>query len=135
MNAANDSLLAVIPVGVYPQEMSASSSMPYLFVTCMEDDVTFPGNRGSVYVIDYNTMSVVKSINTGWQPHGIAVDDAKNVVYVVNRNATTGGPAPHHTTDCAGRDGYLTLIDLNTLELVPNFKTELSVDPYSAAVR
>ena len=50
-------------------------------------------------------------------------------------NAATGGPAPHHTTDCGGRNGYLTLIDLNTLTLLPSFKTELTPDPYSAAYR
>ena len=135
MNAANDSLLAIIPVGVFPQEMAFSTSTPYLFVTCMEDVSTFPGNRGSVYVIDYNTLSVVKSLNTGWQPHGVAVDDVNKLVYVANRNYASGGPAPHHSTDCAGRNGYLKLIDLNTLQLVSNFNTELSVDPYSAAYR
>jgi YVTN family beta-propeller protein len=135
MNAANDSLLAVIPVGVFPQEFAISTTHPYLFVTCTEDISTFSPNRGSVYVIDYNTLSVVKSVNTGWQPHGVAVDEGNGLVYVANRNATTGGPAPHHTSQCAGRNGYLTLIDLNTLELGPGFKTELSVDPYSAAYR
>lgn len=135
MNAANDSLLAAIPVGTFPQEMAFSTSTPYLFVTCMEDVTTFAPNRGSVYVIDYNNFSVVKSLNTGWQPHGVAVDDVNKVAYVANRNATTGGPSPHHTTDCGGRNGYLTLIDLNTLNMVTGFKTELSVDPYSCAYR
>lgn len=135
INAANDSLLAVLPVGVYPQEFAISTTMPYLFVTCMEDEVTFPGKRGSVYVIDYNTLSVVKSIYTGWQPHDITIDEGRRLVYAINRNATTGGPAPHHLTDCGGRNGYFTLIDMNTLELVPGFKSELSVDPYSASFR
>jgi YVTN family beta-propeller protein len=135
MNAANDSLLAVIPVGVFPQEMAISTSTSNLFVTCSEDNVTFPGQTGSVYVIDYNNLNVVKSIYPGWQPHGVAVDEQHNAVYVANRNATTGGPAPHHTSECVGRNGYMTLIDLNTLESVPGFKSELSVDPYSAAFR
>jgi DNA-binding beta-propeller fold protein YncE len=135
MNAANDSLLSVIPVGLFPQEMAISTSAPYLFVTCTEDIITFPSRTGSVYVIDYNNLGVVKSIYPGWQPHGIAIDEERDLVYVANRNATTGGPAPHHNAECGGRNGYFSLIDLTTLETIPGFKSELSVDPYSAAFR
>jgi YVTN family beta-propeller protein len=135
MNAANDSLLKVITVGVFPQEMAVSTSAPYLFVTCSEDNVSFPGKTGAVYIIDYSTLNVVKSTYAGWQPHGVAVDDQRHVVYIVNRNATTGGPAPHHTSECGGRNGYLSLIDMHSLESISNFKSELSVDPYSAAIR
>lgn len=135
MNAANDSLLSVIPVGVYPQEMAICTTTSNLFVTCINDNATFSPNIGSVYVIDYNSLTVVKSLFRGWQPHGIAIDEQKKLVYAINRNANPSGPAPPHTTDCGGRDGYVTLIDLNTLKMVPNFKTELSVDPYSAAFR
>ena len=134
MNASNDSLLVVIQVGLKPQELAVSTTTPYLFITCMEDN-TFAQGTGSVSVIDYNTLTEVKKLFTGWQPHGIAVDDEKKLVYVANRNTNTGGPAPHHTTDCGGRNGYFTLIDLNTLEMVPSFKTELSPDPYSVAYR
>jgi hypothetical protein len=60
-------------------------------------------------------------------------------VFVANRNQTTGGPAPHHSSNCGGKNGYITFIDMNTLELVPygtSFKkVEVSVDPYSIAVR
>jgi DNA-binding beta-propeller fold protein YncE len=101
----------------------------------MEDDITFSGNVGSVSVIDYNNFISLKQINTGYQPHGIAVDDYKQQVYVINRNASQNGPAPHHTTDCGGRNGYLTIIDMNTLELVPDYKAELSVDPYYVTIR
>jgi YVTN family beta-propeller protein len=135
MNAANDSLLAVIPVGVYPQEMAVSTSTNYLFVTCTEDNVTYPGKRGSVYIIDYNTLSVVKNLFTGYQPHGVAIDEMQKKVFVSHRNVTTDGPAPHHSTECNGRNGYFTTIDLNTLENIPNSKREISVDPYSAAFK
>jgi DNA-binding beta-propeller fold protein YncE len=70
----------------------------------------------------------------GWQPHGIAIDPVKQVVYISNRNYS-GGPAPHHAASCAGKNGYLSIIDLNTLERVPDFKPEVSVDPYSVGVR
>ena len=106
-----------------------------MFVTCTEDDVTYSGTIGSVTVINYKTHSYVKSIYTGYQPHGIAVDDEKGLVYVANRNANLNGPAPHHATDCGGRNGYLTIIDMNTLELIPDYKAELSVDPYYISIR
>lgn len=135
--SSNDSLLAVIPVGIYPQEMTFSLSTPYLFVTCMEDSVAFPfpNTRGCVSVINYQTNSFVKNVNVGFQPHGIVVDDLKKEVYVANRNRTQDGPAPHHTTGCGGRDGFITFIDMQTLDLIPNKKYELSVDPYSIAIR
>lgn len=132
--ASNDSLIAKIATGSYPQEMSFSETTPYLFVTCPEDSVTFPGKRGSVAVINYQTNSLVKILFTSWQPHGVAVDDAKGLVYVANRNANTDGPAPHHSSDCGGRNGSVSTIDLQTLS-VQSKKTELSVDPYSVAVK
>ncbi|MFM7822433.1 MAG: YncE family protein, partial [Bacteroidota bacterium] len=99
-----------------------------LFVSCEV------GN--SVTVIDMDALTHVKDIFVGFQPHGLAVDEAEGVVYVANRNtSTSGGPIPHHTSSCGGRNGYLTMIDLNTLNLVSGFKMELSVDPYSVFVR
>jgi hypothetical protein len=87
-------------------------------------------------VIDYTNLTAVKDINVGYQPHGLAVDEVKKQVYVANRNTPSGGgPAPHHTSSCGGRNGYLPIIDMNTLNLVPGFKMELSVDPYSVNVR
>lgn len=135
LQASNDSLIAVIPTGEFPQEFGLSYSTEYLFVTCMEDRTTFQGNVGSVTVINYKTNSFVKHINTGTQPHGIAVDDEKGLVYVANRNIDSSGPAPHHTTECGGRNGYLTAIDLKTLELKRGFRPEVSSDPYSISIR
>jgi DNA-binding beta-propeller fold protein YncE len=135
MNTANDSLLTIIPTGTFPQELSISHDKPFLFVSCTEDGVTYPGKIGSIHVIDYTNHSLVKTIYSGFQPHGIAVDDMEELVYVSHRNINPGGPAPHHSTSCAGRNGYVTIIDLNTLELVPNYKVEVSVDPYSVALR
>lgn len=134
VNANNNSVVAQIPVGTFPQEMAISTTKPYLFVTCVEDLTTFPGKRGSVYVIDYNTNTVVRSIYTGHQPHGIALDDANGLVFVANRNVTTGGPAPHHSSVCGGQNGSVVAIDLNTLNLVPGFSSEVSVDPYGVGV-
>jgi YVTN family beta-propeller protein len=135
MDAIADTLMGIIPTGNFPQEMAFSETNPYLFVTCTEDGETYPGKIGSVHVIDYITNTVLKTIYTGYQPHGIAVDDQEQLVYVAHRNINTNGPAPHHSTDCEGRNGYVTVIDLNTLELMEESKVEISVDPYSLSIR
>ncbi len=132
---SNDSLLAIIPLGSYPSEMAVSTLMPYLFVTVMEDVTTFPGKRGSVAVINYQTHQLITSIYTGHQPHGIAISETQKKVYVANRNLDATGPAPHHSSVCGGRNGYLTVFDLNTLQMIPSLRTELSSDPYSVSTR
>ena len=131
---SNDSLVAAVKVGKKPQHAHYSSSMPYVFCTCMDDDVTFPGKIGSVYVINSQSHTVIKSIFTGWQPHGNMVDDMDGRVLILNRNVTPSGPAPHHTSACGGRNGNMTAIDMNTLQLVPYFKPEMGSDPYFMAL-
>ena len=135
MDATMDTLISIISTGQYPSEFSFSLSTNYLFVSCPEDTLNFPElGHGCITVIDYSNNSFVKNIFAGYQPHGIAVDDEKQLVYVANRNIYSKGPAPHHTTECGGRNGYMTVIDINTLELT-DIKTELSVDPYSVVFR
>lgn len=132
-------LVPPISVGGLPSEISVSATHNYLFVTCEEDTLSFPGKRGSIAVIDISSNSLIATIYSGHQPHGLAVDDAKNVVYIANRNKTSGGPAPHHSNICGGNNGYVTFIDMSTLTLLKSGnadkKIELSVDPYSIAVR
>lgn len=140
MQTSNDSLLAIINVGAMPSEMSISTSTPFLYVTCTEDTLTFPGKRGSIAIINYITNTLQSTIYAGHQPHGIDVDDSKKLVYVANRNATNDGPAPHHSSECGGRNGNVSFIDLNTrtMILTPNGsikKVEVSVDPYSVGIR
>lgn len=135
MDSSNDSWLATIPNIYFPQEMSISSSAGYLFVSSPDDTLSFPGQRGSVSVINYKNNTFEKKIFTGFQPHGIAVDEDKQLVYVANRNANPAGPAPHHTSGCGGRNGYITIIDMKTLELMPGYRAEVSPDPYSVAVK
>lgn len=132
-STATDQLLKVIPVGKVPLEMAVSSSRNVLFVTNTEDDF-YPDVTGSISVIDLATLTEIKRIKVGWQPHGIAVDEAKNVVYIANRNFT-GGPAPHHAASCAGKNGYMSIINLSTLERDISFRPEVSVDPYAVSVR
>lgn len=136
-----DQLLAIIPVGASPTEMTFSATTNYMFVSCTEDTLNFNGKRGSVAVIDYVNNSFIKYIHTGHQPHGIAVDDTKKIVVVANRNFATDGPSPHHASSCGGRNGYISYIDLNTLQMVSSTsgssikKTEVSVDPYSVSIK
>lgn len=134
MDAKSDTLIAVISVGKYPQEMSVSKTLPFLFVSCMEDVNGNANERGSIAIIDYSTNELIKKIYAGYQSHGVAVDDENGRVYVTNRNVNPGGPAPHHASVCGGRNGNVTAIDLNTLELIPEFKSEVSVDPYALGI-
>lgn len=133
-DAANDSLLNVISTTGVPQLMSFSEATPYLFVTCMEDTANV-ATTSSVNVINMQTQSFVSSVYTGYQPRGLVVDDAHHCVWIANRNIFGAGWAPHHTTSCQGRNGYMTILDMNTLQLIPGWKTELSVDPYCVAIR
>jgi DNA-binding beta-propeller fold protein YncE len=131
---SNDSVVAAISVPEFPQEMAFTENFPYLFVSCMEAGNPDPQKKSYISVINYQTNTLIKTIYAGYQSHGIAVDEINNRVYVTNRNVNSNGPAPHHSSVCGGRNGNITAIDLNTLELVPGFKTEVSVDPYGIGI-
>ncbi|NND23541.1 MAG: hypothetical protein HKN86_02500, partial [Acidimicrobiia bacterium] len=99
----------------------------------MEAPVPGQLRKSYVSVINYETNSLIKNIYAGYQSHGLAVDDENGRVYVSNRNIS-GGPAPHHAALCAGVNGYVTAIELSTLEPIPGFKSEVSVDPYGVGI-
>lgn len=130
MQTSNDSLLAVIPVDYYPQQMAISGN--YLFVTCPQDTLSFPSKRGSISVIDRNTNTVIKKIHPGWQPYGVAVDVSKGLLCVANMNVLKG-PTSHHSTSCGGNNGYVTFVDLATLTVLPK-KIEIANVPYGISV-
>lgn len=136
MDRLGDSLLKVIPVGIKPQEVAISNVQPYLFVTCMDDISQVSALfKGSVYVINYNTLELVKRIDgTFYQPHGVTVDDRNGKFYVVSRNISSDGPTPHHTSNCGGRNGYYQVYDINTLAPASN-RCEVTPDPYSINMR
>lgn len=133
LNIASQTVSDVIPVGTYPVEMTFSPAKNKVFVTCMEDVTSFPGFRGSVSRIDLTTRTENR-IQVGFMPHGLAVDESKGLVYVASRNVLSSGPPPHHTSVCAGRNGFVSYIDLNTFTLKSR-RTEVSSDPYSVAIR
>lgn len=134
MDAIGDTILKVIPVGIKPQEMAISPQKHCIYVTCMEDNSPLTGFKGSVYVINYETYETTRIDGPFYQPHGIAVDEKAGIFYVVSRNANPNGPAPHHSSSCAGRNGYYNVYDLNTLQRLPR-RYEVTVEPYSADTR
>ena len=136
MDASKDTLIKIIPMGEFPQEFAMSHKKPYLYVSCMEDKDTESGFRGSVYVINYETMELVKKVSGPFfQPHALVADDVSNLLYVISRNVDSQGPAPHHTGVCGDRNGYFNVVDINTLELRNRKRYELSADTYSGDVR
>ena len=131
-----DALVKVIKIGALPQEILIASSNNLALVSCTEDEASFTQGKGSVWVLDLNNFSVVKTLYMGYQPRGLALDEERGRVLVANRNADpVGADRPHHYTDCEGNNGYVTAIDLQTLERVKNYKAEVSVDPYDIAFR
>jgi len=135
MDAHADTLIKAIPVGVFPQELAISRSKPYVLVTCMEDSSAYPGFRGSVYVINYNTLEATRVDGKFYQPHGITVDDKNGTFFVSSRNSNPNGPAPHHSSSCSGRNGWYNIYNLSTLQPADSRRFEVTVDPYSADTR
>jgi YVTN family beta-propeller protein len=133
-NIASNMVTQTIPVGTYPVEMALSESKNKLYVTCMEDVTSFPGTHGTVSEILLGGTYPERRIAVGSLPHGIVVDDATGLLFVASRNILTSGPAPHHSSVCNGRNGYVNLVDINTFTLKGKH-SEISVDPYGAAIR
>jgi YVTN family beta-propeller protein len=132
---SNDSVVAVIPVGLFPVEMAFSHHHPYMFVTCLDDVNANPSQRSSVAVINYLTNTLITKVYAGYQSHGVVVDDENGRVYIANRNLDIAGPLPHHTSICGGRNGYVSAIDMSTLQLVPGHTNmEVAVDPYGLGI-
>ena len=87
-------------------------------------------------MIDYNSLQVIKILqNDLSEPHAVEVDEKNNLIIIPSRNINPNGPTPHHTSVCGGRNGYVQLVDLNTLEFVDGYKAEVSVDPYEVAIK
>lgn len=117
-----------------PTFMAMDEPGKRLFISCMNDTISFPGHVGSVLVANPGGKQIISVIKAGFQPTGICMDLADGYALVVNSNISPKGPAPHHSTGCAGRNGYATFIDLATLRLLPE-KYELAVYPYAADFR
>jgi YVTN family beta-propeller protein len=127
LNLNTNAVSAVIPTGDYPQEIIYSARTNQYFVSC-PGFAPAAGSTGIITSIDGGT-NVASNILCGFQPHGIAADENTNLLYVLSRNIAAGGPIPHHTSLCDGRNGFVNFIDMRTLK-VRSEKFELSVDPY-----
>jgi YVTN family beta-propeller protein len=132
-NTLTNSVTLVVPVGKYPQEIVYSESGNCYFISCMRDSTV--GRQVTVgTVARINAAShLTDKIQVGYQPHGLATDEARHTLYVLSRNITSG-VAPHHSSACAGSNGFVEFVD------IPTFRTtgrryELSVDPYFISMR
>ncbi len=123
---ASGQVTAVVSTGLFPQEIVYSNRHNAYYISCTNDTVS--GAYGSVVKIDGNSFVPTK-LYCGFQPHGVAVDERSDLLYVLSRNLLTRGPLPHHTNQCGGRNGYVSFVELNTFRLLPK-KYELSSDPY-----
>lgn len=139
MDARTNKLIKTIPVGRKPQNLAVSrnSSTPYLFVSCEDDTNAVSYYRGAVYLIDYNTLQIVRKIgDRHFMPHAMAVDDRSGMLYVFSRNIDPNGPLPHHNSaSCSGRSGYYSVYDFRNLRPINNKRYEVIVDPFAADVR
>lgn len=133
LNTSNDSVMGKISLGSSPMGMATFASK--LFVACPDDFSSFPGKRGSVVVVDKRTNNVIKRLYTGYQPYGIAIDTVNQMAAVVNANISSSGPASHHTSVCGSKNGNVTFIDINTLELISNKRLEVAVFPCSISAK
>jgi DNA-binding beta-propeller fold protein YncE len=128
-----DTMLAAITLGSNPAFLAYSATSHILLASCPDDMNSFPRNRGSVAIIDTKTNTFIKRLNTGYQPYGLIADDQKNIVAVVNSNIS--GPGSHHASGCGTKNGNLSFIDLNTLELIPEKQLILAVFPFAISLR
>jgi DNA-binding beta-propeller fold protein YncE len=135
MDAHTDKRLAIIPVGAFPQEIEGSDNYPYIFVTCKNDSVPGlnpPGTVGSLYVINYKTLTVVKAIYGDFNyPHGVTIDDRHNVVYVFSLASFIKS---HHDIG-NNHDGWYSIIDIPSLKQLDQKRYEMLANPYEGAAR
>ncbi|OSZ78834.1 hypothetical protein CAP35_11460 [Chitinophagaceae bacterium IBVUCB1] len=135
LDMQTNTITKTIPLPAAPTTIDYSAKHQKLFISCTEDEKSFSPLRGSICVIDMNSNTLQKTIYSGYQPYGLAVDDAMGIVAVANANLNSAGPAPHHTGNCGGRNGNVSFIDINTLTLINGKKSEVAVFPISVGVR
>lgn len=143
IDAHTNKILKAIAVGKKPQELVVSKSKNQVYVTCMEGPEKTIGNvtlKGAVYEIDCNTLDASPLVSAAdgaylCQPHGVALDEyLKNQLIIPSRNISSTGPAPHHTSNCGGRNGHYHFFDLGNKSILTR-KFEATPDPYGAEVR
>jgi len=134
MDAHSDKPIKEFQVGRFPQEVVISPKNHRAYITCQEDPDPNTNYAGSVYVIDYENLSATPIVISGQEfghPHGIAVDERNNLLYVVS-----AGGAHAHTAQpiCGGSNGFCDTYDLTTLKKV-GIHNEVLPGAYTADVR
>jgi len=119
-------VVKIIPTAFLPQEIVYSKKIQTYYITCTGNGTS--ENNGAVTAINANSYNAT-ILPCGAQPHGLAVDETKDLLYVLSRNISSGGPVPHHSSQCTGRNGFVNFVDLNTFKITST-RYELSVDPY-----
>ena len=133
-NAYTDSLIAILPVGIMPQHIAVSRTTNYAVIACMHDHNMNAKFMGSVYVINYKTMQVVKKIEGKfYEPHCVLIDDKTGVFYVLSKNFTSGY-TDAYTSICGAKNGWYSVYDMNTLNVIKE-KVETEENPYFADTR
>lgn len=127
-NLTAAAVTSILPCGTFPQEIVYSSSKDMYYVACT-NDTSARGSWGSVTRLSASNQLDRQNMACGFQPHGICVDESNKLIYVLSRNQSSKGPPPHHSSQCAGKNGFMNFIDLNTFKVLEK-KYELSVDPY-----
>jgi len=134
LDIATRQVTAIAPTGYYPQEMAICYSLNKLYVSSTYDTTSQVGKQGSITEINLSNFTAKPPLVAGYMPHGIGVDEKNKILFIANRNLYTTGPAPHHSSVCGGRNGFVNFIDLKTFTLLSR-RVELSADPYGLGVR
>ena len=133
-DSRSDSILAVLPVGIMPQHIAISTTTDYAVVACMHDHNMDMSFMGSVYIINYKTLQVVKKIEGKfYEPHCVLIDDRTGVFYVLSKNATSGY-LEASSSICGAKDGWYSVYDLKSLKVIKE-KVETEANPYFADTR
>jgi len=131
LDLASLSVVRVIPVGQQPQEIVYSGLTECYYTTCIADK---NGNgSGALSKIKAGSYEA-ETLTIGFQPHGLAVDEKYDQLWLASRNIDATGPTPHHTSVCGGRNGFIQFLSLSQFKDLGK-KFEVSADPYSIFVR
>lgn len=136
INPATDAITRRVNTGTKPLLFDIDFQTNTLLVACQNEVNTSFSGKGCVSVIDLNTLTESKKIfGLGNMPRVVRVNAQKRIAYVCIENPNGVDP-PHHASDCAGNNGFVSIIDLNTMDRDPNaFKNELSIQPIGMVLR
>lgn len=136
-NTATDALISTISTEAYPRLMVYDDVTNRIFVTCAQaQNAAVQGSiRGCISVIDASGLSFLQNIwNVSHRPHGIGIDPVNRTLYVSAENSGGVEPPHHPTTGTGSQVGWYNVINLNTLEVMPEKKTQIAGFPSSLCV-